>query len=503
MEWTTFQSILKLDHRQTIIIEYLINRLKDHFTDICDTLAVDYDLSPIEYHARIKVNDPDLDDFTVEKKLVEYLWKKHMLGTNSSYVQYFTTFSDSTFDEIQRLLTKEQKKVFYDKIENLLDINTGYEPIRDKLWQQLIKDTDLKSLEDSAFLCLIPFEFAYIENNGDVFPCCPSKFSLSIGNLLQTPLLEIWNSQAADAVRKSIVNRTFRFCDHNTCEYLRNLKFRLKQETKSAVSDDLKTEHLLSKATTPKVINLAHDLTCNLSCPQCRAEIYKPGELFHKNLQAIHENIFCQKLPGLERLIMAGNGEPLASRFYLDFLQNFEHQKFPAVKIKIQTNGLLFTPALWERIAKSHRTIDVISVSLDAATEKTYHKIRGGNFKQLLSNLDFISTLRKHHTIEKFLLNFVVQADNFREMKQFVNLGLALQCDLIEFQCLENWGTYSPEEFNKIAIHLTTHLEHQEFLKIVVDPIFQQPAVSLFKLLDFMPDSLKKKWTWNLDLVKY
>jgi len=39
--------------------------------------------------------------------------------------------------------------------------------------------------------CSIPFEFAFIGDTGDVYPCCPAKFKMSIGNLRDDTLKDI------------------------------------------------------------------------------------------------------------------------------------------------------------------------------------------------------------------------------------------------------------------------------------------------------------------------
>lgn len=251
----------------------------------------------------------------------------------------------------------------------------------------------------------------------------------------------------------------------------------------------------------PKIMNLAYDRGCNLACPYCRTEIYNPKKDVN-NTGTIHSNLFSQGLPGVERLVIAGNGDVCASRYYMDFLANFDAAKYPGLRIKIQTNGLLFTRERWARIEKSHAAIDWISVSVDAATEETYRKNRGGDFKKLLDCLEFVSELRRARNIELFFINYVVQANNFREMKQFIELGEKYSCDLVDFQCVENWGTYTKEQFEQVAIHHTSHPDHQEFLDYLNNPVFANRIVSMYKLLEFLPEYIRK-WIGQDDVVNY
>jgi MoaA/NifB/PqqE/SkfB family radical SAM enzyme len=251
----------------------------------------------------------------------------------------------------------------------------------------------------------------------------------------------------------------------------------------------------------PRIINLAYDRGCNLACSYCRTELFNPKSAGY-DVEAIHKNLFLGGLQGVERLVIAGNGDVCASKLYMNLLKNFDVQRYPNLRIKIQTNGLLFTRERWEKIAKCHSAIDWISVSIDAATKVTYRMNRGADFSRVLKCLEFLSELRRNGEIRLFYINFVVQANNFREMKQFINLGEKYGCDLVEFQCIENWGTYSDDRFAKIAIQHPSHPEHKEFLSYLDDEIFVRPFVYLYKLLDFVPDQIRRNHG-NDDIVKY
>lgn len=61
--------------------------------------------------------------------------------------------------------------------------------------------------------CERPFQHVYIMPNGDV-RCC-SWTTKKIGNLLENTLEEIWNSPAAEEIRESVRDGSFRFCRKN------------------------------------------------------------------------------------------------------------------------------------------------------------------------------------------------------------------------------------------------------------------------------------------------
>jgi MoaA/NifB/PqqE/SkfB family radical SAM enzyme len=254
----------------------------------------------------------------------------------------------------------------------------------------------------------------------------------------------------------------------------------------------METDHVVTAGALPKIMNLAYDRGCNLACPYCRVELYNPKKDVN-NIGAVHHNLLSHGLDGVERLVIAGNGDVCASRYYMDFLTNFDAVRYPNLRIKIQTNGLLFTRERWARIEKSHHAIDWISVSVDAATEGTYKINRkGGEFRRLLECLEFVSELRRAKAIELFYINFVVQANNFREMKPFIDMGEKYGCDLVDFQSIENWGTYTDEQFAAVEIQRPTHPEHQEFLDYLNDPRFANQIVSVYKLVEFLPEYIRQ-----------
>lgn len=348
------------------------------------------------------------------------------------------------------------------------------------------KEATLDATPDSTppdgFLCRSPFEYVHIQANGDVYPCCPSKFGKIIGNVNTMSLREAWNSPEANAVRESILDGSYKFCNAQACEYLRDGNARGKALSPPPLVDWAKKQRLLDPGETPSVVNFSFDRSCNLECDYCRKEVFRPNAQQREVIARIDTNIFASSLDDTERIILLGEGDPFASPFYKEKLCHYDWSRHPKLKIKIQTNGLLLTPTMWNSIARSHQAIDWISVSVDAADGETYRLNRGGDFNLLLRNLDFIANLRALGHIERLFVNFLVQANNFRQMPAFARLGQQLGCDLIEFQRLENWGTYDEPAYRARAIHEEFHPQHEEFKHVLDDPALQYEAVWLLKL---------------------
>jgi MoaA/NifB/PqqE/SkfB family radical SAM enzyme len=229
-------------------------------------------------------------------------------------------------------------------------------------------------------------------------------------------------------------------------------------------------------------VNFGSDRQCNLACSYCRESVFRPTAEDLARIAAIDANVFQSALADTVRIVLLGEGDPFASVFYREKLMRYDWSRHPRLRIKIQTNGLLLNRTMWRSIEASHDAIDWISVSVDAASVETYRENRGGDFDMLLRNLDFIANLRALSMIDRFCVNFLVQANNFQEMPAFVRLGRSLGCDQIEFQRIENWGTYTHDTFRVRAIHEDGHPQYAAFQRVLEDPVLQDSSVWLLKV---------------------
>ena len=325
--------------------------------------------------------------------------------------------------------------------------------------------------------CRRPFEYAEIDIHGDVYICCPRRMNKCIGNLHKSTFFEIWNSDAAQAIRKSIFDGTYKYCIEEYCVYL--MKNRLPKGVD--ICDEylegiIKTKQLvLNKG--PKILNLGYDNSCNLSCPSCRSKTLVMPKPAIDRMTKMQDKIL-EVLDNTEDMLLSGHGDPFASPVYKKLMPSIDLIHYPKLKIKLITNGLLLTEKAWNKIENVHEALTEINVSIDAATENTYGILRrGGNFNKLMGNMSFLARLRQEDKIKFLRISFVVQKLNYTEMKSFIEMGLSYNCDHIAFSKISNWGTYSREEFIDIAIHNPEHPEHPEFLEYLKDPIFKDRRV--------------------------
>ncbi len=334
------------------------------------------------------------------------------------------------------------------------------------------------------YLCRFPFEKAEILSNGDVHLCCAGWLPQVVGSVREKSIAEVWNSAAAQAIRQKIGRGDFSPCRADLCPHLTSLRNAerpapwspLVRRTESrAVDQTVSVESFLSPESSlfPREINCAFDATCNLSCPSCRSDVIAhaadsaPARWSERLVDEILE-VLARSPQQLRRLKISGNGDPFASRAYRRLLKSLKAERHPQLRVTLHTNALLFTPERWTEISAAHALIDTIEVSIDAATSATYRRVRrGGEFAQLLPRLAFLAGLRQGRSFRRFILSFVVQQENYREMSAFVDLGRHYQADVILFSQLNDWGSMSPEHFARAAIHRPSHPEYAEYRRLL------------------------------------
>lgn len=340
----------------------------------------------------------------------------------------------------------------YDKVEVLRA--RGFCSIKDFIhWDYMIKLEKMKPselLRETMFAkcvnqpgCRQPFYYSYISRTGEVYGCCPGWPKLSFGNLRTQKCEEVWNSVYAKIFRLSLVNRTYCFCNTKSCGKL---------FPDSEISKDQNSRYAYDKTSTPMQVVPCIDYTCNLYCESCRKtlEIAKDEDLNEINYftDCILDSQWLKKKADI--LQLSGYGEVFVSKVYQRLLYS---DKNTCGEVQILSNGNLFTEGQFEKLIHRYGKIKVINISVDAASEKTYIKLRrGGNWEKLLKNLIYIGKRRREGLVDSFVINMTVQRDNFREIPEFIKLGKKIHADTIGILPIRNWGTYSDDEFKRISM---------------------------------------------------
>lgn len=343
--------------------------------------------------------------------------------------------------------------------------------------------------DGERLFCSKPFEWfevTQLNGRGGVYLCCPSWLDTSIGNLRHESVAAIWNSPAAQELRSSVLDGSFRYCNGVRCPYLQTRSGPVKP-VDEVTDEGLKAviQHGLTVLPYgPKKIICTYDQSCNLSCPSCRTKLIVERE-HAQEILSIQHKLQDEALPEAEFLLAAGSGDPFGSPYFRRWLQGMRLQDMPKLqRIHLHTNGQLWTPKMWGSLAEDvRRLIKSAEISIDAGTAETYAvNRRGGDFGKLLKNLEFISRLRQEGPLTFVKISMVVQANNFEEMPAFVRLGQRFKFDQVYFSQLVNWGTFSDQEFARRAVHVPTHPLHQRFVAVLQNEILDDRIVDLGNL---------------------
>ena len=333
--------------------------------------------------------------------------------------------------------------------------------------------------------CIHPFTRLEIGDSKQFVPCCEDWFTEEYKKL---PHVNHWNGLQALKLRNAHLQGDFSYCKTNECSartytwlqvvLLKLLPFLHKKAFPFGVPSWSLIRSLLFKKAHlkqgPLSVNLVADVSCNLACPSCRATHVPtvPEEILDDAKSRLQE-----WKHSLQSLLFSG-GEVFFSKWSKEILQNFNRKDFPNLKqVHLMTNGLLCTPKQFEKLKPGIDYVKTLSLSMDAASELMYAKTRGGNWKRLIKNLEFISELRRKKKITKLNFCFVVRRENYKEMQAFVSLARRYHADRVLFQTYQVWPG-SQLNYQEEAVHLETHPEYQQF-KEIKDEVLQDPNVTV------------------------
>jgi MoaA/NifB/PqqE/SkfB family radical SAM enzyme len=334
-----------------------------------------------------------------------------------------------------------------------------------------IEDTPPAPADDlSDFFCPHPFESFELRHNGDVHTCCPAWLPVPIGNFHRQKPDEIWNSAAAQVIRSSILDGSYRYCSRIHCTAIVNRRLPRRADLADPYHQEIVARKLVRLERRPLRVLMSQDRSCNLSCPSCRTNAILARKNEQDRLNEIFETVILPLLRDARQVKITGSGDPFASGHYRHVLKRLSRREFPQLRVQLQTNGLLLDRRAWDELGLDG-LVESVWVSIDAALPETYAIVRrGGSFDRLLQNFRFLEALRRQGRIGRLRLDFVVQARNFREMPDAVAIARAFGFDRIYFQMVRNWGTFTVAEFDGHFIGSPDHRDYGEFLEVLRHP---------------------------------
>lgn len=198
----------------------------------------------------------------------------------------------------------------------------------------------------------------------------------------------------------------------------------------------------------PVLITVDPTNICNFDCIWCNAEYIREqrkGYLSQKALEDIANFLpkwgeDCREIePGVKAVCIAGGGEPFLNPNTAGFIDRLRHNN---IEVGVVTNG-----------SRIEASIDALSqctwvgVSVDAATEETFVKLKGTSPEKKVfgSVIDSISSLVDYSKRHNALLGYkhpaygvsykyLLHTDNIGEMFQAAKLAKEIGCKNIHFR---------------------------------------------------------------------
>jgi MoaA/NifB/PqqE/SkfB family radical SAM enzyme len=319
-------------------------------------------------------------------------------------------------------------------------------------------------------ICHIPFTEIKC---GDVLsPCCSAWLnteSLNI-DMLRTNMSasDIWKNNYSE-FRRSILDGSYKFCS-TTCPNKVALSNGLTPSLEQSHPDIYNKIIIDPDSIYPHNITLTYDATCNLVCKSCRTTHIKSDP---SNVAKLF-NVYAPILKDCTELTISGDGDAFASPHYFSLLQSDLTDFAPKLnKITIQTNGLLFTQANYEKIHPTNKKlIRLISISIDAASEEVYKATRGGNFSILCKNLEYIKHLKE--TASDWLCiysGYTISKNNISDAINFIDFAHKYDFNMIQYWLVRDWARANTFESITIDTNSTLYKEVRDTIKERIEPM--------------------------------
>ena len=324
--------------------------------------------------------------------------------------------------------------------------------------------------------CGRPWDFFLV---GDFYStqCC--YIHENIGKIDSSDLFDTFNNEAAKRVRKSILDGSFKYCKGNICPHIQKNELPDKDKL-TGWYKDIVNNNILEVKEIPEYIHMCNDLSCNLQCPSCRIKKISSMPTERYNLFKKFQEKLLQQIKLTKKIItinITGSGDPFASKLYRDFLFSIDGKEYPNLRIGLQTNGVMLTKKYFDRLKPIWKNIKHIMISVDAATEDTYNKIRvGGNFQQVIKNIKNISLQKAMNVLDIYLeLSFIIQKENYKEMPQMVDLAVQNRYTPSFYQ-IYKW--YESKFFDDAIIFNPKHPEFTNFIEVLKNPKLKNKEIN-------------------------
>lgn len=304
--------------------------------------------------------------------------------------------------------------------------------------------------------CNSPSKVLLIDHQGDCFVCgCEAWLPISLGKITDfESLYQVWANPVAKKLQRQIDLKTFDHCAVTRCgvEY----------------NDIHFPEYTVS-------INI--DPSCNLWCPSCRSEkkMLLEGDGYNTKLNYVNHIVsLLEKFDEPTKIIMSGNGDPLASAIMRPLIHRYRPRH--RHKLRLFTNGLLLRKQLDNNPVVEH--ISEYLMSIDAGSKDVYEQIRlGGKWEILLDNFDWLKkNAAKGANIS---ITLVLQQKNHKDLVNFAQVATDYGFNG-SITKLENWASWGPGDYEKNNVLDPAHPQYQDAIVQLLEVRRRYPKIITF-----------------------
>lgn len=186
----------------------------------------------------------------------------------------------------------------------------------------------------------------------------------------------------------------------------------------------------------PDMVQVNFTFDCNLRCKMCSMHEQKKllsgqGRQVEIDSDTFKKIIRETKALGTNTILFIG-GEPLLRKDLFELVRYSRDCGLNAVAV---TNGVLLDECTLEKCLEAR--LDWLSVSIDAASEECFSKIRGENYLgRIINNLTILNELksRKKSEFPKVVVVCTIMNDNLSELIDVVNLCRKFKVERVLFQ---------------------------------------------------------------------
>lgn len=265
--------------------------------------------------------------------------------------------------------------------------------------------------------CVMPFVNIILEPDGNIGICRHKGHDFTFGNIRDNSIDEIWQSARIQAWREEHLSGKPVICSNEITDRKCNLCPELNKILPLAEFDNTKN---------PKILRLTANLNgqCNLQCQMCTIWQLPNGFYNENNFWVPARERFFKEIVEVDLL----SGEP--------FIQKDTFRLIDEISSINPNCSWSFTTNLHWRLNKNiinyldKIKVKYLLISLDSLISETYHKIRyPGNLNFVLENLNELLIYQQSRVDNNLgdlnlRINFLIQKDNWREIKNMVKFSL-------------------------------------------------------------------------------